>query len=207
MIDAHYETSQDHRTLQISSAFEIADGRFVHESRIGSSEAEIREALEIRSDWEPETAVLLDGYISIVYRGHELLGPLWWIEFIGVPGLPLIEGEQATLKLNNSSAQYVQFERSDDWVAMSLHDHGNVRERPNLPFGEFVIEWGLAGLREMRVGAELGGRSERTKLAEYQSTGRFVNMPWQSHVPKPLLEYTVRAPLGDVLSNPVPQLD
>lgn len=207
MIGAHYDISQDHRTLQISSALEFAAHMFVHESQLGSNKAELREVLPVRPDWVPDKVILFDGHISILYRSQELLGPRWWVEFIGVPGPPLIEGEQAKLKLNNSSGQFVEFERSGAWVEMRLYDHGNVRKRPNLPFQEFVIEWVLAGLRTLRVSAELAGRTERMRLAAYRSSRGFVNMSWQSHVPKALLDYTVRAPLGEVLSNPVPQLD
>lgn len=207
MINALYETPQDHRVLQISFAVDIADGRYVHESRLGANEAELREVLEVRPDWVPEKVVLLDGHVSILYRGQELLGSLWWIEFVWLTGLgELIEGGRSTQKLNNSSGQFVEFMQSGPSVAMSLHDHGNVRKRPNLPFNEFVAEWGLMATRSLRVRAELGGQSEQFSLASYFDR-EFGPLSWQSQVPMPLLEYTVRAPLGEVLSNPVPQLD
>jgi hypothetical protein len=190
------------RPLQVS--FWLCNGveAQYHETELADRAGDISDIFH--SSYGPSGAtglVLLDGYVSVVFNGEELLGdsdPAHWIEFIACagPAALICDGGESV------SFRGVTWSQSGESIAFSTRSHGGVVRSTLLPLQDFAREWTLMLARVDRVRAALGDRTLDADFLKNPMVGRCRELV--DLVGAENLVYTGTEPLGNLLRNPLP---
>jgi hypothetical protein len=171
----------------------------LHETQLIPHVDNLRELLYPHYGKPVNRALHLDGRISVLYLGRELLGQDYWFEFVAVGWLKdlVCEKKPDTQCYGQRTFGFVvRPHKNGVMLEVQPPMGGKPVRRQTLPYQAFVQEWCLMLLRLGRVQVELGSTS-------------FHGYGYPCHeyfelIGKERITYTAKAPLGDVLADPVP---
>ena len=196
------DDSDEVRPVQASFFVAAERGVVYHETTLIDDVPELEAMLGPGVQRHPTGSVQLDGAVSLVWCGEELLGPNYWIEFTTITSLwnLVCEHRPDRQTLNNSSSQWIDFSWRGGEVAVSRAIGGMSSRTWMLPARELVTEWLLMEARVARLRAELGCRSAEQRIVDRPI--RLLCDEFESYVDLGLLTRTYEADLVDVFLDP-----
>jgi hypothetical protein len=192
------------RELQISFLLSVAPHTRIHETELIPYVADLPEMLRPYFGEPVNGTTLIDGSVSVVYNGEELLGPNYWFEFVTLGMLESLVCEKRPC--------LQRFGQRDHGILISEHENGllleiqesgrkTIRSRI-LPYEAFVLEWCLMTFRLTRIEAMLNGVSAIQMIEhplQHLACDQYIRI-----VSEELLVYTTQADLATVLADPNP---
>ena len=192
------------RFVQVSFFFDLRPNEPIHETELVNYLDDLPGLLMPGFGPLVHDSVLMDGRLSLVVGGRELLGPSHWFEFItrGFLGSLVCKGAEEFYNFGQRLSG-VRFRPMGDLVRITVEKgNGAVESSVGVGLTDIVREWTLMYLRMSRIGALLGDMSSRDFVEN--SLGRFWCERHVELVGADLLDYTATAPLEELLINPVP---
>lgn len=190
------------RPVQVSFFLDVERGSRWHETELAGQTDELANLFPYYRPGGGDGSVLVDGAVSVVYNGEELLGGDYWVEFVVLASVwSVLCGDGVSTWVLNAGRQRLRLSEDGGDMLFEVSARSKVVRRRRLPLGPFVREWFLMRARVNRVRLALGDRSLGPFATDplHGCCDRLVDL-----VGRDLAARTATLSLDELLSDPIP---